>query len=172
MATASETSSIRLQDIASQIDLSPLLEVEQELSVLEAYSGPHKLSFERSPQASGSPASYIRPEDISKPNSGFFPLKPNRRTNHAFLLVETRLCALLDRTTHMDVTEHRERLRARIEHNLDLLHSYKEFEWESQRSGEHRMSLHINSGQVVYANFLGTTLILFPCKQRDILLQR
>lgn len=149
MVSAVETSSIMSQEIASQIELDPFLEIEQELLVLEAYSGPHKLYFKRSPQALDSPSSYIRPQDMSIPNSGDFSLTPDRQTNHAFLLVESRLCALLGRTRDMDVTEHQERLRARIEHTIDILHSYKELEWESQRSGEHRMSLRINSGQNV-----------------------
>lgn len=149
MATATDRSSIISQEIASQINPDSFLEIEQELSVLETYSGPQQLHFKCSPQASGAPSSYIRPQNILIPNSGDFPLTSNRQTNRAFLLVETRLCALLEHTRNMDVTERQERLRARIEHNIDILHSYKELEWESQRSGEHRMSLRINSGQSV-----------------------
>lgn len=149
MATNTDHSSIMSQEIASQIDLDPLLEIEQELLILEVYSGPHKLKFKRSPQSSDSPSSYTRPQDMSIPNSGDFTLAPNRQINHAFLVVETRLCALLECTRHMSVSERWERVRARIEHNLDVLQSYKEMEWESQRSGEHRTSLRINSGQSV-----------------------
>lgn len=141
-----DDSSIASQDIASQVDPDPLLEIEHELSILEVYSGPQKLVFAQSPQAPDS-SSYIHPQDISRPNSGECSLLPDRQTNHAFLLVESRLCALLNRIRRMDNAGREERLRARIEHNLDILHSYKEMEWSSQRSGETRSSLHINSGR-------------------------
>lgn len=147
MSAVGDSSSIESQDATSQIDSDPLLEIEHELSILEVYNGPQRLEFVRSPQSSDSSASYIRPQDLSLPNSGECSLSPNRHTNHAFLLVETRLCALLKSMRRMDVSERQERLRARIEHNLDILHSYKEMEWESQRSGENRSSLRINSGQ-------------------------
>lgn len=148
-ATGNSTSSISLQGTTSQEDLDPLLEIENELSILEAYSVPHKLTFALSPQASNAPSSYIRPRDISVPNSGECALAPNRQSNHAFLLVETRLCALLERIKYMNVTRRQERLWARIEHTLDVLISYKELEWNSQKSGEHRLSLCINSGENV-----------------------
>lgn len=125
--------------------LSPhdrLLSIEEETAALEAYSGPQKLVF-----AGERPISpYRRPQDVSIPNSGPCVLKPTSATNHTFLLIEARLCALLQTVQSIERTEEGAQVQARIEHALDVLQSYKEMEWENQRLGETATSLRINTG--------------------------
>lgn len=125
---------------------NPILEVEQELDVLEAYAAPQKLEFISAPNSSSLP--YRRPENISVPNRGEYALKSRSQVNSPFLWTEARLCSLLQLAMEVEDDRHRTRLQARIEEDIHVLHSYKAAEWDSQRLGEDGLSLRVNSGQI------------------------
>lgn len=131
-----------MSPISSQSMQDPLTSIEEETAALEAYSGPQRLVFVG--ERPNSP--YQRPQDASIPNSGPCVLKPTSATNYTFLLIEARLCTLLRNVRLIEHTERQAQVQARIEHALDVLHSYKEMEWENQRLGESTTSLRINTG--------------------------
>lgn len=130
-----------------ELDSSLLSEIERELRILESYSGPQALTFIQDPRDPQAPSSYIPPADHTAFNSGLCALKPAARINQAFLWSESRLCSLLLQVRELDDTENRVEVEAKVDHVLDVLHSYKAMEWDSQRSGENDLSISINTGQ-------------------------